>query len=82
MRKFLNGFFGEQAFSGDPKDGLGSIFRLCIRVPQGKASLKSRVLTIHFSPIDALFERMTHGWWQRLGGNCLRVMEAAAEAKR
>jgi hypothetical protein len=25
---------------------------------------------------------MTHGWWQRLGSNCLRVMEAATEAKR
>src|SRR6476619_830404 len=56
-----------------------------------EASLRSRVLTIHSSisgshnPLRTdrcLFERMTHGWWQRLGSNCLRVMEAATEAKR
>ena len=30
------------------------------------------------SPIDALFERVAYRWWQRLGRNRLRVMEAAA----
>jgi hypothetical protein len=25
---------------------------------------------------------MAHRWWQRLGRNCLRVMEAATETKR
>jgi hypothetical protein len=34
IRKFLDGLFGEQAFSGDPEDGLSSIFGLCIRVAQ------------------------------------------------
>ena len=44
--------------------------------------MRSRVLKSYPSPIDALFERVAYGWWQRLGRNRLRVMEAAAEAKR
>jgi hypothetical protein len=29
-----------------------------------------------------LFERLAHGWWQRLGRDGLPVMEATAKAKR
>jgi hypothetical protein len=29
-----------------------------------------------------LFERLAHGWWQRLGRDGLPVMKATAKAKR